>query len=133
MPSGLARTRRATSLPPIPARRGASSTAPGRRASRRARLGPPAAMPWRSRASVRFRLPSYVIALRLGFPPSCRADARDQRPRPMRKPANLVYGVEEAPPRLVTLISAIQHVGVIAIFMIYPLIIGREAGVSSDV
>ena len=51
----------------------------------------------------------------------------------MRKPANLVYGVEEAPPHLVTLISAVQHVGVIAIFMIYPLIIGREAGVSADV
>ena len=51
----------------------------------------------------------------------------------MRKPANLVYGVEEAPPHLVTLISAVQHVGVIAIFMIYPLIIGREAGASADV
>jgi xanthine permease XanP len=51
----------------------------------------------------------------------------------MRKPANLVYGVEEAPPHLVTLISAIQHVGVIAIFMIYPLIIGRAAGASADV
>jgi xanthine permease XanP len=51
----------------------------------------------------------------------------------MRKPANLVYGVEEAPPHLVTLISAVQHVGVVAIFMIYPLIIGRQAGVSADV
>jgi xanthine permease XanP len=51
----------------------------------------------------------------------------------MRKPANLVYGVEEAPPHLVTLISAVQHVGVIAIFMIYPLIIGRQAGASADV
>jgi NCS2 family nucleobase:cation symporter-2 len=51
----------------------------------------------------------------------------------MRKPATLVYGVEEAPPHLVTLISAVQHVGVIAIFMIYPLIIGREAGVAADV
>ena len=51
----------------------------------------------------------------------------------MRKPANLVYGVEEAPPHLVTFVSAIQHVGVIAIFMIYPLIIAREAGVSADV
>ena len=50
----------------------------------------------------------------------------------MGKPANLVYGVEEAPPSSVTWISAIQHVGVIAIFMIYPLIIGREAGASSD-
>ena len=51
----------------------------------------------------------------------------------MRKPANLVYGVEEVPPPLVVLITAVQHVGVIAIFMIYPLVIGREAGVSADV
>jgi xanthine permease XanP len=51
----------------------------------------------------------------------------------MRKPANLVYGVEEAPPHLVTLITAVQHVGVIAIFMIYPLIIARAAGASADV
>lgn len=51
----------------------------------------------------------------------------------MRKPANLVYGVEEAPPPLVVLITAIQHVGVIAIFMVYPLMIGREAGVTADV
>ena len=51
----------------------------------------------------------------------------------MRKPANLVYGVEEAPPPLVVVVTAIQHVGVIAIFMIYPLVLGREAGVSADV
>jgi NCS2 family nucleobase:cation symporter-2 len=46
----------------------------------------------------------------------------------MKKPANLVYGADEQPPRLVTVVSAVQHVGVIAIFMIYPLIIGRQAG-----
>jgi NCS2 family nucleobase:cation symporter-2 len=46
----------------------------------------------------------------------------------MKKPANLVYGVEEVPPRMVTFVSAVQHVGVIAIFMVYPLIIGRQAG-----
>ncbi|HZO46970.1 MAG TPA: solute carrier family 23 protein [Xanthobacteraceae bacterium] len=51
----------------------------------------------------------------------------------MRKPANLVYGVEEAPPSLVVVVTALQHVGVIAIFMIYPLVLGREAGVSADV
>jgi xanthine permease XanP len=50
----------------------------------------------------------------------------------MLKPSNLIYGVEERPPPMVTLISAIQHVGVIAIFMIYPLIIGRQAGISAD-
>ena len=31
------------------------------------------------------------------------------------------------------MVTALQHVGVIAIFMIYPLVIGREAGVSADV
>jgi xanthine permease XanP len=50
----------------------------------------------------------------------------------MRKPANLVYGVEEAPPRMVVFVSAVQHVGVIAIFMVYPLIIGRQAGAPAE-
>ena len=52
--------------------------------------------------------------------------------RRMKKPANLVYGSEETPPRAVTAISALQHVGVIAIFMIYPLIVAREAGAPVD-
>ncbi|HZL59544.1 MAG TPA: solute carrier family 23 protein [Stellaceae bacterium] len=49
----------------------------------------------------------------------------------MKKPANLVYGVEEKPPTPVMLVSAVQHVGVIAIFMIYPLIIARQAGIDA--
>ena len=52
--------------------------------------------------------------------------------REMGKPANLVYGVEEELPSSVTWISTIQHVGVIATFMIHPLIIGRAAGTTSD-
>jgi xanthine permease XanP len=50
----------------------------------------------------------------------------------MGKPANLVYGVEDEPPPSVVWISAVQHVGVMAIFMIYPLIVGRAAGASHD-
>lgn len=46
----------------------------------------------------------------------------------MKKPASLVYGADEKPPIAITIISAIQHVGVIAIFMIYPLVIARGAG-----
>ena len=49
-----------------------------------------------------------------------------------KKPANLSYGLEERPPALVTCVSAFQHFGVIAIFMIYPLIIAREAGLPAD-
>ncbi|HXR87920.1 MAG TPA: solute carrier family 23 protein [Stellaceae bacterium] len=45
----------------------------------------------------------------------------------MRKPANIVYGAEEQPPRVVTLVSGVQHLAVIAIFMVYPLVIGHAA------
>ncbi|HEX3972226.1 MAG TPA: solute carrier family 23 protein, partial [Stellaceae bacterium] len=50
----------------------------------------------------------------------------------MRKPANVAYGAEEKPPGLVTFVSGIQHVAVIAIFMVYPLVIGRTAGAPAD-
>jgi xanthine permease XanP len=46
----------------------------------------------------------------------------------MKKPASLVYGADEKPPIAIIIVSAIQHVAVIAIFMIYPLIIARQAG-----
>ncbi|MGP8231266.1 MAG: uracil-xanthine permease family protein [Methylovirgula sp.] len=46
----------------------------------------------------------------------------------MKKPASLVYGAEEKPPIPIIVVSAVQHVAVIAIFMIYPLIIARQAG-----
>ena len=38
-----------------------------------------------------------------------------------RKPAALSYGLEELPPAVVTWVSALQHVGVCSIFMVYPL------------
>ena len=46
----------------------------------------------------------------------------------VKKPAALSYGLEERPPAIVTWISALQHVGVCSIFMVYPLIIARQAG-----
>ena len=49
-----------------------------------------------------------------------------------KKPATLAYGLEELPPAVVTWISAVQHVGVSAIFMVYPLIIARQAGLPAD-
>ena len=51
---------------------------------------------------------------------------------PKNKPATLSYGLEELPPPVVIWISAVQHVGVIAIAIIYPLIVARQAGLSSD-
>src|SRR4051812_7133718 len=49
-----------------------------------------------------------------------------------KKPAILAYGLEETPPAGVIWISAAQHVGVCAIFTVYPLIIAREAGLPAD-
>lgn len=50
----------------------------------------------------------------------------------MRKPPGIVYGADEAPPRGVALLTAVQHVGVISIFLIYPVLISREAGSSPE-
>jgi xanthine permease XanP len=49
-----------------------------------------------------------------------------------KKPAALSYGSEELPPAAVTWISAVQHVGVCAIFSIYPLIIVHQARLPVD-
>lgn len=47
----------------------------------------------------------------------------------MKKPANIIYGLTEAPPPLVTAGNAVQHVGLIAINLVYPLLIFRLADV----
>jgi xanthine permease XanP len=47
----------------------------------------------------------------------------------MKKPPQLVYGSDERPPLAILMISALQHVAVVAIFLIYPLIVARAADV----
>jgi NCS2 family nucleobase:cation symporter-2 len=49
----------------------------------------------------------------------------------MKRPPDLLYAVDERPPLAVTLFNGIQHVGVIAINLIYPLVIFKLAGVPS--
>jgi len=46
-----------------------------------------------------------------------------------RKPANIVYGLDEAPPPLVTAGNAVQHVALISINFVYPLLVFRLADV----
>lgn len=48
----------------------------------------------------------------------------------MKKPPQLVYATGEQPPLVITMVSAMQHVGVVGIFLIYPLIVGRTADAS---
>jgi xanthine permease XanP len=50
-----------------------------------------------------------------------------------RKPASMQYGVEEVPPTPVIAVTALQYVAVLAAFLVYPLIMAREAHVSADV
>jgi NCS2 family nucleobase:cation symporter-2 len=51
----------------------------------------------------------------------------------MRKPRGVIYGVDERPPAAVIALSALQHVGVMTVFLIYPVLIGRAAGADSGV
>ena len=54
--------------------------------------------------------------------------AGPQSTRAVVKPANLIYGVEDKAPGPVRWFSAIQQVAITSIYMIYPLILAREAG-----
>ena len=49
-----------------------------------------------------------------------------------RKPANLLYGVDEVPPVSVIIVNALQYVAVLAGFLVFPLIMTREAHVPAD-
>ena len=49
----------------------------------------------------------------------------------MRRPAHLVYGGEDRPPWGVMLLSGLQHVVVVTMFFVYPLIVMREAGTAA--
>ena len=48
----------------------------------------------------------------------------------MARPPELLYAVDETPPAPVVVASALQHVAVIAVTLIFPLILGKEAGLS---
>src|SRR5712691_3619544 len=52
---------------------------------------------------------------------------------PPKKPASLIYSLEESPPTLVTISNGVQHVGVIAINLVYPLLIFRAANAPIEV
>ena len=50
----------------------------------------------------------------------------------MKKPSDLIYGIEERPSLSVAIIIALQHVLAIAVNFIYPLLLAREAGLSTE-
>lgn len=51
----------------------------------------------------------------------------------MKKPADLAYGVGDVPPHAVVWLAALQHVGIIALLMVFPLLVARAAGAAPSV
>ncbi len=49
-----------------------------------------------------------------------------------RKPAHIIYGLEESPPIPVVIFNGIQHVGVVAINLVYPLLVFRVVGAPAE-
>jgi xanthine permease XanP len=49
-----------------------------------------------------------------------------------KKPAGLIYGLNETPPPTIIALNGVQHVGLIAINLVYPVLIFRAAGVPAD-
>jgi xanthine permease XanP len=47
-------------------------------------------------------------------------------------PADLVYGVEDHPPFTVAIVIALQHVLAISVNLVYPLVLVRQAGLSTE-
>ena len=52
-------------------------------------------------------------------------------PANAKKPASLIYGVNDHPPSMITLSNAVQQVGIIAINLVYPILIFRAANASA--
>jgi NCS2 family nucleobase:cation symporter-2 len=50
----------------------------------------------------------------------------------VKKPSDIVFGVEDRPPFPVALAIALQHVLAIAVNLVYPLLLAREAGLSTE-
>ena len=81
----------------------------------------------------------YALAL------SCRGSAQLRRAisahnlpmqgRPgdiMKKPVDLAYGLDERPSFAVSGLLALQHVGIICVNLVYPLLLMREAGLGAE-
>lgn len=48
------------------------------------------------------------------------------------KPSNLLYGVDDIPPLWASLLLAVQHVGIFAISLIFPVVIIKQAGLGLE-
>jgi len=52
--------------------------------------------------------------------------------RKVARPPGLLYSVDETPPRAVLIVAGLQQVALMSNSLLYPIILGREAHLSSD-
>lgn len=50
----------------------------------------------------------------------------------MKRPLNIAYWLNDTPPFGVTVLSGLQHVGLVSIFLLVPVLACREAGLTAD-
>lgn len=50
----------------------------------------------------------------------------------MRKPPGILWGVEDTPPLGVNVLSGLQHVGLMSVYLVYPVLVAKAAGLSSE-
>jgi xanthine permease XanP len=50
----------------------------------------------------------------------------------MKRPTAIAYSVEERPPPTLLIATAIQHVGVLVMFLIYPLLVAKQGHLDAD-
>ena len=54
-------------------------------------------------------------------------------PRAARhRPPNILYGVEDRPPLAVNVLTGLQHVGLMSVFLMYPALLAQAAGAPPD-
>src|SRR5262245_13229262 len=51
----------------------------------------------------------------------------------MKKPLNVVYSTDERLPAGIAMLSGLQHVGLMSIYLVYPVLIARAGGASAEV
>jgi NCS2 family nucleobase:cation symporter-2 len=51
----------------------------------------------------------------------------------VRTPPNISYGIDDVPPLGVNLLSGLQHVGLMSIYLVYPALVAKAAGGSAEV
>jgi xanthine permease XanP len=50
----------------------------------------------------------------------------------VKRPLNIVYWLNDSPPLGVTILSGLQHVGLVSIFLLVPVLACREAGLAPE-